>query len=68
MSKFKFKVSLDFEYDQGEEAPLTGKVLTHPDHAIDQVRYELENIPVGEFIIKCEVHDENGFLYAIKSC
>jgi hypothetical protein len=66
MSKQTFKVSIEFEYDQGEEAPLTGKVLSHPDHAIEQVRYELENIPASEFIIKCEVWDKDGFDYAVK--
>jgi hypothetical protein len=67
MSKQTFKVSIEFEYDSEEGAPLTGKPITHPDHAIEAVRDELEAMSPHEFIIKCEVHDEKGFIYAIQT-
>jgi len=66
MSKLTFKVSIEFEYDSEEGAPLTGKPITHPDHAIDAVRDELEAMSPHEFIIKCAVHDKDGHLYSIQ--
>lgn len=65
MSKLIFKCVIEFEYDSEEGAPLTGKPLNHPDDAIQAVRDELEQMSASEFVIKCEVHDEKGFLYAI---
>ena len=65
MSKQTFKCTIEFVYDSEEGAPFTGKPITHPDHAIDAVRDELEEMSPHEFLIKCEVHDKDGFIYAI---
>ena len=64
MSKITYKCVIEFEYDSEEGAPLTGNPLNHPDEAIQAVRDELEN-GVSQLVIKCEVHDEQGFKYAI---
>lgn len=66
MSKKTYKCTITFFYDSEDGAPLSGNPITHPDHAIEAVRDELENA-TDEFEIECGVYDENGeFEYAIK--
>lgn len=60
-----YKVSIEFEYDSDEGAPLTGKPINHADDAIDAVRDELRELSANEFLIKCDVWDKEGYSHTI---
>jgi hypothetical protein len=66
MSKKTYKVTIEFEYDSEEGAPLTGKPITHPDHAIEAVRDELESMSPNEFIIEAKEFIDGEFNFAVK--
>jgi hypothetical protein len=55
----KYKVTIEFEYDSEEGAPLTGNEINSPEDAIQAVRDELESMSPNEFIMTCESFDEN---------
>ena len=66
MSKETYEVTIKFEYDSEEGAPLTGKPITHPDHAIDAVRDELEAMSPHEFIMECKVFVDGEYSHSIQ--
>jgi hypothetical protein len=65
MSK-TYKVTIEFEYDGEEGAPLTGKPINHPDDAIQAVRDELEAMSPNEFIIEATEYVDGELNYSVK--
>jgi hypothetical protein len=66
MSKKTYTATITFEYEAEEGAPLTGKPITHPDHAIDAVRDELEAMSPHEFIIEATEYVDGVKTYSVK--
>jgi len=66
MSKETYEVTIRFEYDSEEGAPLTGKPIKHADDAIEAVRDELEAMSPHEFIIDCKVYVDGEFSHTIQ--
>jgi hypothetical protein len=64
MSK-TYTVSITFEYDGDEGAPLTGKPINHADDAIQAVRDELEAQSPYDFIIDCKVYEDGELSHGI---
>ena len=66
MSKETYEVTIKFEYDSEDGAPLTGKPITHADQAIEAVRDELELISPHEFSIECKVFVDGEHSHSIQ--
>ena len=66
MSKETYEVTIKFEYDSEEGAPLTGKPIKTADDAIEAVRDELETMSPHEFIIDCKVFVDGEHSHSIQ--
>lgn len=66
MAKKTYTLSITFEYDGDEGAPLTGKPIKNADDAIDAVRDELYLQSPFEFIIDCKVFEDAEYSHSIQ--
>ena len=66
MSKKTYKVTIEFEYDSEEGAPLTGKPINNGDDAIEAVRDELEAMSPHEFVIEAKVFEDGEFSHSVQ--
>lgn len=64
--KKTYKATISFEYDGEEPLPLSEKKITHLDDIIDQVRFELDEIPANEFIIEAALYVDGEFNHSIR--
>lgn len=66
MAKKTYTVSITFEYDGDEGAPLTGKPINNADDAIEAVRDELEAMSPYEFTIDCKEFIDGEYSHTIQ--
>lgn len=66
LPKKTYVATITFEYDGDEPLPLSNKEITHLDDIIDQVRFELDEIPSGEFMIEAALYVDGEFNHKIR--